>query len=64
MNNTNNICYNINTGYPESYEFFCSNCGIQLRGWYSIEHHPDDIEYKDYEFKYCPNCGARIKRIE
>lgn len=65
MNNTNNVCYNINTGYSESDEFFCSNCGIQLRGWYSIEqHHPDDIEYKDYEFKYCPNCGARIKRIE
>lgn len=61
MNNTNNVCYNINTGYPESYEFYCSNCGIQLRGWYSIKHH---IQYTDYEFKYCPNCGARIKRIE
>ena len=67
MNNTNNICYNINTGYDESEEFFCSNCGIQLRGWYSIEHHPDDdIEYNKfyYVFNYCPNCGARIKRIE
>lgn len=31
---------------------------------YEKKHHPDDIEYKDYEFKYCPNCGARIKRIE
>ena len=66
MNNTNNICYNINTGYPESEDFFCTNSGIQLRRWYSIEHHPDaeDIDYNDYEFKYCPNCGARIKRIE
>lgn len=63
--NCNNVCYNINTGYPASDEFFCSICGIQLRGWYSIEHHPDDdIEYNDYEFKYCPNCGAKIKRIE
>lgn len=63
--NCNKICYNINTGYPDSEEFFCSKCGIQLRGWYSIEHNPDDdIEYSDYEFKYCPNCGAKIKRIE
>lgn len=63
--NCNKICYNINTGYPDSDEFFCSNCSIQLRGWYSIEHYPDDdIEYNDYEFKYCPNCGAKIKRIE
>lgn len=62
---SNNICYNINTGYPESYEFFCSNCGIQIRGWYRIKHNSDyDTEYIDYEFKYCPNCGARIKIIE
>ena len=45
----NDICYNINTGYDESDEFVCSNCGIQLRGWYSIEQYPDgDIEYNDY----------------
>ena len=62
---THNVCYNINTGYDESDEFVCSNCGIQLRGWYSIKQYPDgDIEYNDYEFKFCPNCGARIKRIE
>lgn len=61
----NDICYNINTGYNESDEFVCSNCGIQLRGWYSIEQYPDgDIEYNDYEFNFCPNCGAKIKRIE
>ena len=65
MNNTNNVCYNINTGYSKSDEFFCSNCGIQLRGWYSIEQDTDgNIDYGDYEFKYCPNCGAKIKRIE
>ncbi len=61
----NDICYNINTGYDESDEFVCSNCGIQLRGWYSIEQYRDgDIEYNDYEFNFCPNCGAKIKRIE
>ena len=62
----NKICYNINTGYDESEEFFCTNCGIQRRGWYGIEHHPDaeDIDYNNYKFNYCPNCGARIKRIE
>ena len=64
-NKMNDICYNINTGYDESDEFVCSNCGIQLRGWYSIEQYPDgDIEYNDYKFNFCPNCGARIKRIE
>ena len=64
--NCNKICYNINTGYDESEEFFCTNCGIQLRRWYCVEHHPDaeDIDYNNYEFNYCPNCGARIKRIE
>ena len=61
----NKICYNINTGYDESYEFVCSSCGIQLRGWYSIEKYSDDdTVYKDYKFNFCPNCGARIKRIE
>lgn len=65
MNNTNNICYNITTGCSESDEFFCSNCGIQLIGWYHVEHDTDgNTDYNDYEFKYCPNCGARIKRIE
>ena len=62
-NKMNDICYNINTGYDESDEFVCSNCGIQLRGWYSIEQYPDgDIEYNDYEFHFCPNCGAKIKK--
>ena len=63
-NKMNDICYNINTGYDESDEFVCSNCGIQLRGWYSIEQYPDgDIEYNDYEFNFCPNCGAKIKEL-
>jgi len=55
-------CHNVNTNYGECDQFVCSNCGIELQDWSRIERNEDgdDIIYHEYEFKYCPNCGAKI----
>lgn len=52
---------NIGTDYAECDQFICSECGIHLQGWVRI----DDDDYDDgivheYEFRFCPNCGARM----
>lgn len=55
-------CHNINSDYAECDEFVCSNCGIELQDWHSVERDEEDgdITYHKYEFKYCPNCGAKM----
>lgn len=55
-------CHNVNADYAECDQFVCSNCGIELQDWHRVEHDEDngDMLYHHYEFKYCPNCGARI----
>ena len=55
-------CHNENHDYAECDQFVCSNCGIELQDWHRVERDIDtsDITYHQYEFKYCPNCGARI----
>lgn len=57
-------CHNENHDYAECDQFVCSNCGIELQDWHRVERDEDDgdITYHEYEFKYCPNCGARITR--
>ena len=57
-------CHNENHDYAECDQFVCSNCGIELQDWHKVERDEDDgdITYHQYEFKYCPNCGARIMR--
>ena len=52
---------NIGTDYAECDQFICSECEIHLQGWVRI----DDDDYDDgivheYEFRFCPNCGARM----
>lgn len=37
-------------------DFVCSNCGIHLADWHRI----DGEDWVEYEFKYCPNCGAKV----
>lgn len=39
-------------------DFLCSKCGIHLTDWFRIDAKEDDCY--EYEFKFCPNCGAKI----
>lgn len=39
-------------------DFLCSKCGIHLTDWVRMDVKEDD-RY-EYEFKFCPNCGAKI----
>ena len=45
-------------------QFVCSNCGIELQDWHRAERDEDDGDttYHEYEFNYCPNCGAKIDK--
>ena len=54
--------HNDNRNYCGADEFRCSRCGIHLEDWVMYEY---DEEFEDefcyeYEFDYCPNCGARM----
>lgn len=44
-------------------KLICSNCRIVLEGWYEVEYDDDcdDITHHEYEFNFCPNCGAKLK---
>ena len=55
---------NISTIHPVD-EFVCSECGIVLEGWTRVVTDEDDgdLFYYEYEFKYCPNCGAKMDGV-
>ena len=55
-------CHNENHDYAECDQFVCSNCGIELQDWHRVERDEDDgdVTYHEYEFKFCPNCGASM----
>lgn len=55
---------NVGTDYDEVDQFVCSECGIELQGWYRVERDEDDGEetYHEYRLRYCPNCGARMDK--
>ena len=57
---------NIGTDYDETDQFVCSECGIELQGWYRVERDEDDGEetYHEYRLRYCPQCGARMDANE
>lgn len=56
-------CKNVAERYADCDEFVCSKCGIHLEEWVevSIDEDYDDEIHSEYVFKYCPNCGAKIK---
>lgn len=43
--------------FPLCEEFHCKNCGIHLAEWIKL----DVEDYEEYKFKFCPECGAKIK---
>ncbi len=54
-------CHNANTDYADCDQFVCSNCGIELQDWCRVERDEEDgdVTYHEYEFNFCPNCGAK-----
>ena len=53
-------CKNIAEMHPVD-GFTCSECGITIVDY--VEERVDDdchASYYEYEFKYCPNCGAKV----
>lgn len=56
-------CENVAERCADCDEFVCSKCGIHLMEWVkvSIDEDYDDEIHSEYVFKYCPNCGAKIK---
>lgn len=56
-------CENVAERYADCDEFVCSKCGIHLMEWakVSIDEDYDDEIHSEYVFRYCPNCGAKIK---
>lgn len=53
--------FNANEKYHSVDEFRCSECGIHIEDWTTFFEDEDDGEHiAEYEFRYCPNCGARM----
>lgn len=52
---------NITKQHPVD-EFICSECGLVCRdnGRYVYDEWADDWSLYEFEFKYCPNCGAKM----
>ena len=47
-------------------EFICKKCGIYLKDYIKVVMDEDndgyiDEQHYDYEPKYCPECGAKVK---
>lgn len=55
-------CKNVGTDYAECDQFACSECGIELQDWHSVERCEDgEIIFHEYTLRYCPHCGRKIE---
>ena len=56
-------CKNVAIEYDDCDQFVCSECGIELQDWHRVERDEDDgdVTYHEYRFRFCPNCGMKIK---
>ena len=54
-------CENISEMHPVD-GFTCSECGISLEDYCEkeVDEENEDITYREYMLRYCPNCGAKI----
>lgn len=52
---------NISKAHPVD-EFVCSECGLIMRDLSEvrIDEENEDECYYEFEFKYCPDCGAKM----
>lgn len=57
---------NIATEYDDVDEFVCSECGLHLENWVSVEVDEDTGEktYHEFRLRRCPYCGARMDEVE
>lgn len=57
---------NIATEYDDVDEFICSECGLHLENWVSVEVDEDTGEkaYHEFRLRRCPCCGAQIDLTE
>ena len=54
-------CKNVSEMHPTD-GFTCSECGITLVDYVrEITNEYYETTYHEYEIKYCPNCGAKVR---
>lgn len=55
------VCKNLTENNPVD-EFICSKCGFEIDEFSRREDDPEygDKAYYEFEFKFCPRCGARV----
>ena len=53
---------NLTNGHPVD-EFICSECGAMFAdvSLVKVDEDDGDINYYEFEFKYCPKCGSEIE---
>lgn len=39
-------------------QFICKECGINLTNWERVD---GNMWAEEYEFKFCPNCGRKVR---
>ena len=62
LNEVGRTCKNVGTDYAECDQFVCSECGIELQDWHSVERCEDgEVIFHEYTFRFCPHCGRKIE---